>query len=68
MKELVIYKLKVELVTVIEGDPETLFGEGPTFFAGFLQFTLDTNLIMLSVKPGGIKYSFLSLWFDSTQD
>ena len=23
---------------------------------------------MLSVKPGGIKYHFLSLWYDSTRD
>ena len=25
-------------------------------------------LIMLSVKQGGIKYHFLSLWYDSTWD
>ena len=25
-------------------------------------------LIMLSVKQGGIKYYFLSLWYDSTWD
>ena len=30
--------------------------------------TLDTNLIMLNVKQEGIKYHFLSLWYDSTWD
>ena len=33
-----------------------------------LHFTLDTYLIELSVKQGGIKYYFLSLWYDSTKD
>ena len=43
-------------------------GEGVTPFPGLLQFTLDTDLIILSVKQGGIKYHFLSLWYDSTWD
>ena len=43
-------------------------GEGATPFPGLLHFTLDPYLIMLSVKQGGIKYRFLSLWYDSTWD
>ena len=42
--------------------------EGTTPFLGFLHFTLDMYLIMLSVRQGGIKYHFLSLWYDSTWD
>ena len=33
-------------------------GKGTTLFPGFLHFTLDPYLIMLSVKQGGIKYHF----------
>ena len=43
-------------------------GEGATPFPGFLHFTLDPYFIMLSVKQGGIKYQFLSLWYDLTWD
>ena len=43
-------------------------GEGATPFPGLLHFTLDPYLIMLSVKQGGIKYHFLSLWYDSSCD
>ena len=39
-----------------------------TPFPGLLHFTLETYLIMLSVKQGGIKYHFLSLWYDSAWD
>ena len=41
-------------------------GEGATLFSGLLHFTLDTYLIMLSVKQGGIKYYFLKslVWLD----
>ena len=42
--------------------------EGTNLFSGLLHFTLDTYLIVLSVKQGGIKYHFFSLWFDSTWD
>ena len=38
-------------------------GEGTTLFFGFLHFTLDPYLILLSVKEGGIKYHFLSLFY-----
>ena len=43
-------------------------GESATTFPGLLHFTLDPYLIMLSVKQGGIKYHFLSLWYYSTCD
>ena len=33
-------------------------GEGPTPFPGLLHFTLDSYLILPSVKQGGIKYHF----------
>ena len=39
-----------------------------TPFPGLLHFTLDTYRILLSVKQGGIKYHFKSLWYDSTWD
>ena len=42
--------------------------EGATPFPGLLHFTLDTYLIMLSVRQGNIKNYFLSLWYDSTWD
>ena len=42
--------------------------KGATPFPGLLHFTLDAFLIMLSVKQGGIKYHFWSLWYDSTWD
>ena len=41
-------------------------GQGITPFAGLPHFTLNTYLILLSVKQGGIKYHFKSLW-DWTQ-
>ena len=43
-------------------------GEGATPFPGLLHFTLDTYLIFLSVKQGGIKYHFKSLWYNPTWD
>ena len=61
-----MYIYKVKLATVVEGDPKASFSvtttpmcrEGETPFAGLLHFTLDTYLIMLSVKQEGIKYHF----------
>ena len=38
-------------------------GVSGTPFPGLLQFTFDLYL-MVSVKQGGTKYYFLSLWFD----
>ena len=62
------------LATFVEGDPKVLFSiattprcrEGATLFLGLLNFILDPYLIMLNVKQGGIKYHFLSLWYDLT--
>ena len=43
-------------------------GKGATPFPGLLHFTLDTYLILLSIKQGGIKYHFKSIWYDVTWD
>ena len=51
-------------MTVVEGDQKAPFslllhqgiGEGATPFPGLLHFTLNTYLILLSVKQGGIEY------------
>ena len=61
-------------MNVVEGDPKVPFsiattlhqgvGEGTTPFPGLLHFTLEPYLIMLGVKQGGIKYYFLSFWYD----
>ena len=51
----------VKVATLVEGDPKAPFSGGvggATLFLRLLQFTLDTYLIMLSVKQGGIKYYF----------
>ena len=61
------------MATVVEGDLKAPFSiattqrcrEGTTPSLGLLHFTLDMYLIMLSVKQGGIKYHFLSLWYDA---
>ena len=68
--------IQVKLATVVKGNPKASFsiattpnvGEGATSFPGLLQYTFDTYLIMLSVKQDGIKYYFLSLWYDLTWD
>ena len=39
-----------------------VYGRGATPFPGLLHFTSDPYLIMPSVKQGGIKHHFLSLW------
>ena len=67
---------KVKLATIVEGDPKAPFSIATTprcrggcySFPVLLYFTLDPYLIMLSVKQGGIKYHFLSLWYGSTWD
>ena len=75
-KYIYIYKVKVKLATIVEGNLKAPFSIATTpmcrggrySFPGLLYFTLDPYLIMLSVKQGGIKYHFLSLWYDSTWD
>ena len=47
---------------------EKVVGKGATLFSELFHFTLDPYLIMLSDKQGGIKYHFLSLWYDSIWD
>ena len=65
---------KVKLVALVEGDPKDPFSIATTPRCRALlrsldcSTTLDPYLIMLSVKQGGIKYPFLSLWYDSTWD
>ena len=58
---------KVKSETIVECDPKALFsiantfrcgGGGATPFPGFIHFTLDHFLIMLSVKQCGVKYHF----------
>ena len=64
------------MATVVEGDQKASFSiattprcrEGTSPFLGLFPFTLDTFLILLSVKQGGIKYHFKSLWYDATWD
>ena len=64
------------MAMLVEGDLKAPFSiattprcrKGTTPFPGLLHFTLDPYLIRLSVKQGGIKYHFLSLWYDSTWD
>ena len=47
---------------------EKSVGEGATPFPGLSHFSLDPYLILLSVNQGGIKYHFLSLWYNLTWD
>ena len=75
-KTITIWLKKLLLATIVEGDLKAPFSIATTprcrggrySFPGLLYFTLDPYLIMLSVKQGGIKYHFLSLWYDSTCD
>ena len=63
-------------LTVVENDPKALVLIITTprckvrhyAFLWIAPLTLDPYLIMLNVKQGGIKYHFLSLWYDSTWD
>ena len=66
----------VKLATLVEGDSKAPFSIATTLgcrvgcysFPWIALFTLDPYLILLNVKQGGIKYHFLSLWYDSTWD
>ena len=60
----------VKLTTLVEGDPKAPFSidTPPRWKGGHYYFTLDSYLIMLNVKQGGIKYHSLSLWYDLTWD
>ena len=67
---------KVKLATLVKGDSKAPFSiattrrckGGSNSFPGLFHFTLDAYLIMQSAKQGGIKYHFLSLWYDLTGD
>ena len=62
------------LATVVEDDPKAPFSIATTSkcrggrysFSWIAPLTLDMYLILLSVKQGGIKYHFYSLWYDAT--
>ena len=63
--------IKVKLATVVEGDPKAPFSivTTPRCWGGFYSFPrIDPlpliRICVLSVKQGGIKYHFLSLWYD----
>ena len=66
----------IKLATVVEGEQKAHFSiattpryrRGHIFFLGLLYFTLDTDLILPSVKEGGNTYHFKSLWYDVTWD
>ena len=63
-------------MTVVKGDQKTSFSIAITprcmgrhySFSWIPPHYLDTYLILLSVKQEGIKYHFLSLWYDATWD
>ena len=62
-----------KLATVVESDSKAPFSIATTLRCrggcySLFYFTLDPFLTMLSVKQGGIKYHFLSVWYDSTWD
>ena len=65
-------ELYINWPTVVEGDLKAPFSIAttPRYRGGCYPFPwialLDPYLIMLSVKQRGIKYHFLSLWYDST--
>ena len=64
----------VKLATVVEGYQKAPFSIATTpscrggrySFPWIAPLYLETYLIMLIVKPGGIKYHFLSFWYVST--
>ena len=68
--------IKLLLATVVEGDQKAPFSiattpkcrGSATPFPGLLHLTLNTYLILLSVKQGGIKYHFKSLWYGTSKD
>ena len=58
-----IYIHTYKLATVLEGDLKAPFSIATAMRCrGGLHFTLDTNLIILSAKQGGIKYHFLKVF------
>ena len=72
LQSLVINDTKVNWLTIVKGALRTPFSIATTlrcrgrhhFFNWITPLTLDSYLIMLSVKQGSIKYHFLSLWYE----
>ena len=64
--DFVIQTSQIEYIKLQQTLLDRGIGEAATPYPGLLHFTLDPYLIMLSAKQGGIKYHFLSLWYDST--
>ena len=66
----------VSWLTIVKDDPKAPFSIATTLryrgrcysFPWITPFTLDLYLTRLSVKQGGNKYHFLSLWYDLTWD
>ena len=64
--------IKVKLATFVEGDPKAPFSIATTPKCKRWCYSipwiapLDPYLKMMSLKQGGIKYHFLSLWYGST--
>ena len=58
------------MAIVVDGDPNAPFSLAttPRCRGGWYSLPWIAPLIMLSVKQGGIKYHFLSLWYDSIWD
>ena len=67
-----IFWNKVKLATVVEGEPKALFSVATTPRTQHLSLGSSTlpliRTLLCCVKQGGIKYHFLSLWYDSTWD
>ena len=66
----------ISWLTVVKGNPKAPFSMDTTprfsggcyYFPRIAPLTFDPYLIMLCVKQGGMKYNFLSFWYDSTRD
>ena len=65
------------LVTLVEGDPKAHFSIATSLRCGGRHYSIpwiaptllfDPHLIMLNAMQGGLKYHFLSLWYDSTRE
>ena len=68
-----IYNTKNKLADRCRERPEgsifkPRYREGRNSFSCIVPLTLDLNLIMLSIKQGGIKYHFWVFGYDSTWD
>ena len=63
----IIYLIELLLVTLVEGEQKAYFSIATTPWCrgGRYSFPgIDSYLILLDVKQGGIKYHFKNLWYD----